>query len=146
MTADAEIRAAAQRYLVERPRVELSVVGRGKSRRADSALTGRWRPPSAPQPRVSAAVAPQILEARLRNPALGLSARRLADGRRSDRDARRGGPQPPAEAGLAQLTAAMLDEGTRLASREQIALAAESMGATITATCGWDGAYVAFNA
>ena len=54
------------------------------------------------------------------------------------------GVQRPGEAGLAQLTAAMLDEGTSTRSAEQIALAAESMGATIDATCGWAGAYVSF--
>ncbi len=38
----------------------------------------------------------------------------------------------------------MLDEGTALRSAEQIALAAESMGATISASSGWGGAYVSF--
>ena len=38
----------------------------------------------------------------------------------------------------------MLDEGTATRSAEQIALAAESMGATIDASCGWAGAYVSF--
>ena len=54
------------------------------------------------------------------------------------------GAERPGEAGLAQLTAAMLDEGTTSRSAEQIALAAESMAATISASCGWGGAYVSF--
>ena len=52
--------------------------------------------------------------------------------------------QQPAQAGLAQLTTAMLDEGTHRARPKQIALAVESMGATIDASCGWDGSYVSF--
>ena len=54
------------------------------------------------------------------------------------------GLQRPAQAGLAQLTTVMLDEGTTSRSAEEIALAAESMGATIDASCGWDGSYVSF--
>ena len=54
------------------------------------------------------------------------------------------GLQQPGQAGLAQLTAAMLEEGTTSRTAAQIALAAESMGATIAARCGWDGAYVSF--
>ena len=38
----------------------------------------------------------------------------------------------------------MLEEGTVSRSAEQIALAAESMGATVSTTCGWGGAYVSF--
>ena len=52
--------------------------------------------------------------------------------------------QQPAEAGLAQLTTVMLDEGTTSRTAEQLALAVESMGASIDATCGWDGAYISF--
>jgi zinc protease len=54
------------------------------------------------------------------------------------------GMQSGSQAGLAQLTVAMLDEGTQRRSAEQIALEAESLGATIDATCGWSGAYVSF--
>ena len=54
------------------------------------------------------------------------------------------GVQRPGQAGLAQLTVAMLDEGTLTRTAEQIALEAESMGATVDATCGWAGAYVSF--
>jgi len=52
--------------------------------------------------------------------------------------------QPAAQAGLTQLTVSMLEEGTTSRTAEAIALAAESMGATIAASCGWDGAYVSF--
>jgi zinc protease len=54
------------------------------------------------------------------------------------------GLQRSGEAGLAHLTVAMLDEGTASRSAEESALAAESLGATISASCGWGGAYVTF--
>jgi predicted Zn-dependent peptidase len=38
----------------------------------------------------------------------------------------------------------MLDEGTKSRSASEIAMAVESMGATIDASCGWDGVYVSF--
>ncbi len=52
--------------------------------------------------------------------------------------------QGPEQCGLASLMLAMLDEGTTSRSAEQIALAAESMGATISAGCTWDGSWVSF--
>src|SRR6185312_14844380 len=55
-----------------------------------------------------------------------------------------GGLQPPGQSGLSQLTADMLDEGTTTRSAEQIAMATEAMGASISANCGWDGIYVGF--
>jgi zinc protease len=55
-----------------------------------------------------------------------------------------GGLQPPGQSGLSQLTADMLDEGTTTRSAEQIAMATEAMGASISASCGWDGIYVGF--
>ena len=49
------------------------------------------------------------------------------------------GLQQPNEAGLAQLTTVMLDEGTTSRTAEQLALAVESMGASIDASVrlGW---------
>ena len=38
----------------------------------------------------------------------------------------------------------MLDEGTTTRTAAQIAMAAEAMGASISASCGWDGVYVGF--
>jgi predicted Zn-dependent peptidase len=52
------------------------------------------------------------------------------------------GVQAEGEAGLAQLAAAMLDEGTTSRSSLAIAEAIEGMGATLSASCGWDGSYV----
>ncbi len=53
-----------------------------------------------------------------------------------------GGAQPIGRPGLAEIVAAMLDEGTTSRSAERIAAEVESMGASLSASCGWDGAYV----
>src|SRR5262249_34766889 len=52
--------------------------------------------------------------------------------------------EQPGRPGVAQLTVDMLDEGTATRTAAQIALAAEDRGATISASCGWDGTYVGF--
>ncbi|MEW4570170.1 pitrilysin family protein [Tautonia sp. JC769] len=52
------------------------------------------------------------------------------------------GVVPPDRAGLASLTAAMLDEGTASRSALDLARAAESIATSIWATAGWDGSYV----
>ena len=52
--------------------------------------------------------------------------------------------QPPDLPGLSQLTTDMLDEGTTTRTAAQIAMAVEAMGASLSASCGWDGAYVGF--
>ena len=139
----AEIQAAAERYLAGRP--EDRALGRRARQSAsrlppldrkvppESAIVPGYRPP-----------VPRIIE--------------LAGGiplwvfPRSDLPTVTGsivmpggaGVQQPGQAGLAQLAVAMLEEGTVSRSAEQIALAAESMGATISTTCGWGGAYVSF--
>ena len=137
-----EIRAAAQRYLLERPRVELSVVGRGNRVKPTpldrtvapaSALAVDYRPPL-----------PRIMELGRGIPLWVFPRGDLPTVTGAIVMPGGAGLQRPGEAGLAQLTAVMLDEGTVSRSSEQIALAAESMGATITATCGWGGAYVSF--
>jgi predicted Zn-dependent peptidase len=53
-----------------------------------------------------------------------------------------GGVQPVDRPGLAQIVASMLDEGTATRSAERIAAEVESMGASLSASCGWDGMYV----
>jgi zinc protease len=48
----------------------------------------------------------------------------------------------PERGGLASLTAAMLDEGTATRDALTLAEAAESMGTSLSTSCGWDGSYV----
>jgi predicted Zn-dependent peptidase len=45
-------------------------------------------------------------------------------------------------AGLAALTANLMDEGTASRSAQDIALAAESLGTHLTSSCGWDSSHV----
>ena len=47
-----------------------------------------------------------------------------------------------ASAGLAALTANLMDEGTGSRTSQQIALAAESLGTHLSSSCGWDSSYV----
>jgi len=136
------LQSVAKRYLAERPRVELSVVGRKKatfSAQLDrsvvpaSGAAVSYRPP-APQIFVLACGIPLWVFPRNDLPTVAGSI--VVAGGAS--------LQQLSQAGLAPLTAAMLEEGTRSRTAAQIALAAESMGATITAGCGWDASYVSF--
>ncbi len=78
----------------------------------------------------------------MRPAGLGDPPARPAD-RRLDLRARRRGVDPrPGRGGLASLTADLLDEGTASRSSHQIALAVEGMGTSLSASAGWDGAYI----
>jgi predicted Zn-dependent peptidase len=55
-----------------------------------------------------------------------------------------GGRQREGQGGLSQLAAAMLDEGTATRSSQELALAAEEVGTTLSTSSGWDGSYVSF--
>ena len=48
----------------------------------------------------------------------------------------------PEVAGLASLTSDLMDEGTTTRDAETLAMAAESLGTHLSASCGWDGSYV----
>ena len=137
-----DIRAAAVEYLDGKPRVTLSVLGR-KAAAIATPLDRKSRPRSGP-PAAYRAPVPQILE--LSNgltiwvlpqhdlPTVALTVA-IPGG---------GSLQQPAQAGLAQLAVSMLEEGTTTRSAAQIALAAEAMGTSLSASCGWDGGFVAF--
>ena len=55
------------------------------------------------------------------------------------------GAHGPDVGGLANLTAANLDEGTANRTAEEIALAVEKLGSSLSSTAGWDGSYVGLN-
>jgi zinc protease len=137
-----ELDCVASRYLDGKPRISLSVVGRQKagdgtpldrSAPLASAVPSRFRPPL-PEIITLASGAPLWVFPRRDFPTVAGSIVIKAGA----------SLQQPAQAGLAQLTSVMLDEGTASHSAEQIALAVESMGASIDASCGWDGSYVSF--
>jgi zinc protease len=137
-----EIRAASGRYLLGRPRLELSVIGRPKGvtlppldRKVppESASLSRYRPPL-----------PRVIELPGRIPLWVFPRGDLPTVTGAIVIPGGAGAEPPGQPGLAQLAVAMLEEGTVARSAAQIALLAESMGATISTTCGWGGAYVTF--
>ena len=139
-----ELQSVAKRYLAGRPRVELSVVGREKSAVAApldrSVVPAESAPPSAIGRRCRGSSTLPC-----RHPALGLPAQRSAD--RGGLDRRRGWGEPPAAGSSRARSIDAPPCSRRAPPRErpqQIALAAESMGATIAAGCGWDGSYVSF--
>ena len=134
------IRAVAVRYLDERPRVTLDVVGR-RAATNGAVLDRSVRPASAPAAPFRAPVPVQLrLDSGL--PLWVISRRDLPivaltlvlDGGASR--------QTPTTGGLAQLTASLMDEGTATRSSLMLATAAEGMGTHLSTSCGWDGAYV----
>jgi predicted Zn-dependent peptidase len=136
------VRGAAVAYLHDKPRLTLSVHGR-KPRTAPLPLDRKVAPHSSP-PAVYRAPVPMVLRLNNGMPVWVIPLRELPTV--SMTLALRGGAslQPRSRAGLAQLTISMMDEGTRLRTAAQIALAAEAMGTSLSSTCGWDGAFVSF--
>ncbi len=137
-----DVARVAARYLVGRPRVELEVLGRGRSTVAaiDRAI--------APGPAPMASYRPELpVESRLESgatlavfplPGRGLvSGEIVITGGASEQDPR--GP------GLANAMASMIDEGTRKRTAAELAIAIESLGATLHPSCGWDGFHLEFH-
>jgi len=137
-----EILGAAKRYLDGAARVTLSVLGRKKPTVAGPLDRGIV-PPSTTSPGYRPPL-PRIMTLQCGIPLWVFPRSDLPTVAGSIVVPGGASLQPPADAGLAQLAVSMLDEGTTSRSAEEIALAAESMGATIGASCGWDGAYVSF--
>jgi len=137
-----EILGVAKRYLDGAPRVILSVLGRKKTSVAGPLDRGIVPPSSTPigyrppLPRIITLQCGIPLWVFPRSDLPIVAGSIVVPGGAS--------LQPRAQAGLTQLTVSMLEEGTTSRTAEEIALAAESMGATIAASCGWDGAYVSF--
>ena len=134
-----DLREAAARYLAGKPRVCLSVVGR----KSTQAHLDRSTPPR-PAPAV-AYRAPVPVPRRL---ACGadlwvIPARDLPIVAMTAVFPAGAGAVDPRQAGLASLAADMMDEGTATRSAAALALEAEGMGTSLSASCGWDGSYVA---
>jgi len=137
-----EITTAAVRYLAGCPRVELSVKGSAK-RVTSSPLDRKVLPESAVVPAYTSPL-PKIIELNGGIPLWVFPRPDLPTVTGAIVMPGGAGVQQPGQGGLAHLAVAMLEEGTVSRSAEQIALAAESMGATLSTTCGWGGAYVTF--
>jgi zinc protease len=138
----AEIRDVARRYLAGKPRVALSVIGRKDTGRGTT-LDRKAAPPRA-EPARYRSPTPQILRLRCGLPLWVFPLKDLPTVAGSIVMAGGAGLQPLDLPGLTQLTADMMDEGTTTRTAAQIATEAESMGASISASCGWDGSYVGF--
>jgi predicted Zn-dependent peptidase len=130
----------ARDYLAGRPRVTLEVRGR-KPAAAVGALD-RTVVPQAGQAVAFRAPAPHVITLRNGVPLWVLPRRDLPIVSATAVMMAGAGAHGPDQGGLASLTAAMLDEGTTTRSARELALAAENMGTTLSATCGWDGSYV----
>jgi predicted Zn-dependent peptidase len=136
-----EIQALTARYLVDRPRVSLSVVGRSRqpgiplvrSLTPASAAAVAYRPPLPVQLMLRCGI-PLWVFPRTELPTIAGAV--VMNGG--------GGLQRPGQPGLTQLTLEMLEEGTASRSAAQIAIEAESVGADVSASCGWDASYVSF--
>ena len=134
------IRAAAAEYLVGKPSVGLSVVGRKTT--VDVKGLDRKTPPSSKAPAPFRAPRPEVHALSNGLPVWVLPLHDLPTVSLTVATTGGGTLQPSARPGLAQLAVAMMDEGTRTRSAAEIALAAEAMGASLSTSCGWDGAFV----
>jgi predicted Zn-dependent peptidase len=138
------VQGVASRYLFDMPRVRLVVLGRmpkapqaplNRSQAPVSAAPARFVPPM-PQEHLFACGARAWIIPRRGLPVVAASAAIRAGA----------SAHPACSGGLAQLTAALLDEGTHTRSASQLAEEVEDLGSTLTASCGWDGSYVSFHA
>jgi predicted Zn-dependent peptidase len=136
------IQAAAVKYLEGGPRVALSVLGR-KPSTALPPLDRKVAPPAMP-PAAYRAPLPQVLRLSSGIPLWVLPLCELPTVTLGVTLTGGASLQSPALRGVAQLGIAMLEEGTRMRTATQIALAAEAMGTSLSAGCGWDGAIVSF--
>ena len=143
------VRAAAAGYVAGRPRVAVRVEG-GKTGTTMPPLDRSAPPPSAPAAAFRAPT-PEVRKLRFGLPLLMvrfevplwvLPRRDLPIVSATVVLGGGAGVQDPRTPGLAQLTASMMDEGTESRSSARIAEEVESMGASLSTSCGWDGAYV----
>jgi len=136
-----DMRTAAAGYLVGRPRVSLSVVGRPKR---TSPPLDRSLPPASASPIPYRPPLPRQLTLRCGIPLWVFPRREMPTVAGAIVIGGGAALEAPGHPGLTQLTLEMLEEGTTTLSAAQIADQAESRGATIGASCGWDAAYVSF--
>jgi predicted Zn-dependent peptidase len=138
----AMIREVLIRHVAGKPRVALSVIGRGGQ--GTVAVADRKTVPDRLETSRFAAPLPVTQRLRSGMPLWVFPRRGLPTVAGSIVIPGGGGLHGPEQGGLAQLTVDMLDEGTTNRSAVEIAMATEAMGATIAAHCGWDGIYLGF--
>jgi predicted Zn-dependent peptidase len=131
--------ALARQYLVGRPRVALEVIG--KKEPAPSQLDRSVAPVSRPAARFRAPL-PEVRVLDCGLPLWVIPRRELPIVAGTIALAGGASRSPLGKAGLAQLTATMLGEGTAGRTALELARAAEEMGTSLGTSCGWDGAYI----
>jgi zinc protease len=138
-TAEAIV-AAGRRYLSDRPSVRLTVLG--KKPAVSAAPLDRTVPPPSAAAVPFRAPVPETAVLRCGVPLWVIPRRDLPIVAMTFAMAGGATVQDPRAAGVAQLTTAMMDEGTASRSTIDLARAAEAMGTTLSTSCGWDGSYV----
>ncbi|QDV35425.1 M16 family metallopeptidase [Tautonia plasticadhaerens] len=123
------------------PRVELVVLGRGGEPRRAAPLD-RSAAPAALAPVPFRAPSPERRALRCGAELWAIPRRDLPVITASLAVPAGAGAHGPDRAGLAAMTAAMLDEGTASRSAVELAERAESMATSLWASAGWDGSYV----
>ena len=136
-----EVAQAARTYLCERPRVELAVVGRGRTTLPplDRSVAPAPAPIASyrPDPPAARALTCQAEAFFFSRAGCGTVAGSIV----IPGGVEHGGADRP---GLAHAAADMLDEGTRGRSARELALEIESLGASVSAARGWDGLHIMF--
>jgi predicted Zn-dependent peptidase len=135
-----DVRAMAQRHLVGRPRVDLTVLG-NKAALIAPPLDRTTAPATAPAVSFRAPI-PERRTLRCGAPLWVIPRRDLPIVAATVVVAAGAGAHGSDRGGLASLTAGMMDEGTTSRSSVELAEAAESMGTSLSVSCGWDGSYV----
>ena len=143
VTPDA-VRDAARRYLVGAHRVALTVLGRRVSSPPAAVPLDRSVPPPSAPAAPFRAPRPDTRTLRCGLPLWVIPRRDLPIVAATFVLGGGGARQGPGQGGLAQLTAAMMDEGTTSRSAFDLAHEAEEMGTSLSTSCGWDGSYVGF--
>jgi predicted Zn-dependent peptidase len=133
------VRHMAELYLLKQQRVSLAVLGRKSS--VSVPLDRKVPPPSQP-PVAFRAPVPDILELSNGTPVWMLPNHNWPTVAMTVAMPGGASLQPTLRAGIAQLSVGMLDEGTKTRSAAEIALAAEAIGTSLSASCGWEGAFV----
>jgi predicted Zn-dependent peptidase len=136
-----DVQSVAARYVAGRPRIALSAVSHPKR---TSPPIDRSVPPSSLAPVPYHPPLPRQLTLRCGIPVWVFPRNELPTVAGAIVVCGGGGLQEAGQSGLTQLTLDMLEEGTTSRSAAQIAIEAESNGVNVSASCGWDSAYVSF--
>jgi len=132
----------ARRYLSDRPSIQLTVLGRKPVANSSSPPLDRSTRPVTAEAVPFRAPSPDRIMLRCGLPLWVIPRRDLPIVAGTIALGGGAGMLPPDSAGLADLTTALMDEGTATRTSVELAQAAERLGTSLSTSCGWDGAYV----